>query len=355
MARYDSVRFPESISQGATSGPLYTTDVTNSDSGGEGRVSVWEHGRMTYEVGHATKGEDHVAELIAFFRCRRGRLYAFRFKDWDDYKADGEPTSLIGTITAGDQPGISSTRVAYDLTVDTSHFPPHDNPYDDRYFYFPIPFGVYDSASIDITYTITITSTEGGGGPQIVCTYAIQTAVDHDADFTPTDHTTTMTDGSGFLLDAVNAVAPNYNPLHPEQNLLRLECWMGGGLLDVGTADIHSMTLNLHASGSGPSDQQLYQLIKRYDDGVNAEDRIIQAPIDSITLLDGASPATGATIDYTTGLVLISPPPSGALTWSGEFDVVCRFDTDKMEISAEGGIDQIVSTWNNVPLIEVIV
>jgi uncharacterized protein (TIGR02217 family) len=35
-----------------------------------------------------------IDELIAFFRARRGKAYGFRFKDWTDYKATGQP---IGT------------------------------------------------------------------------------------------------------------------------------------------------------------------------------------------------------------------------------------------------------------------
>jgi uncharacterized protein (TIGR02217 family) len=35
-----------------------------------------------------------IDDLIAFFRARRGKAYGFRFKDWTDYKADGQ---LLGT------------------------------------------------------------------------------------------------------------------------------------------------------------------------------------------------------------------------------------------------------------------
>jgi uncharacterized protein (TIGR02217 family) len=53
-------------------------------------------------VAHGLKKREQVAELIAFFRARRGRAYGFRFKDWTDYQAlaqslgvgDGAATSF---------------------------------------------------------------------------------------------------------------------------------------------------------------------------------------------------------------------------------------------------------------------
>jgi uncharacterized protein (TIGR02217 family) len=156
----------------------------------------------------------------------------------------------------------------------------------------------------------------------------------------------------------VNAVAASASPLRPGESLLTVELWMGGALFDVGTADIHNMTLNLHvadpgAIGDGNPAQERYQLLKRYDDGVNTDDRWIQAPIDAITLKDGIVTATGATVDYATGLVTISPPPANTLTWSGAFDVVCRFDTDQMNLSIDGAPDGYIGNWESIPLIEV--
>jgi uncharacterized protein (TIGR02217 family) len=38
--------------------------------------------------------QPQIDELIAFFRARRGKAYSLRFKDWTDYKANGQ---LLGT------------------------------------------------------------------------------------------------------------------------------------------------------------------------------------------------------------------------------------------------------------------
>ena len=46
---------------------------------------------------------------------------------------------------------------------------------------------------------------------------------------------------------------------------------------------------------------------------------------------------TAFTLDTTTGIVTFtgSPIPKGSdvLTWSGEFDVPCRFSSDKLEVT----------------------
>jgi uncharacterized protein (TIGR02217 family) len=69
-------------------------------------------------VAHGLKKREQVAELIAFFRARRGRAYGFRFKDWTDYQAfaqslgigDGSTTSfqLVNHYASG---GIVETRL----------------------------------------------------------------------------------------------------------------------------------------------------------------------------------------------------------------------------------------------------
>ncbi len=57
---------------------------------------------------------------------------------------------------------------------------------------------------------------------------------------------------------------------------------------------------------------------------------------------------------YTSGgTAALYPQPADALTWSGEFDIPVRFDTDQLDveiISRSGG--QLVMGWDNVPLIE---
>jgi uncharacterized protein (TIGR02217 family) len=102
MTGFHEVRFPPDISYGASGGPGYSTSVVTTVSGHERRNANWAAARGRWNVAHGLKKREQVAELIAFFRARRGRAYGFRFKDWSDYQAlaqslgvgDGATTSF---------------------------------------------------------------------------------------------------------------------------------------------------------------------------------------------------------------------------------------------------------------------
>lgn len=98
MAFHD-VRFPDSIAEGAEGGPGYSTSVAESSGGNEQRNANWSAALCRWNVGTGLKDGDGVADLIAFFRLRLGKLHAFRFKDWQDYDM---PRQTIGTTGSGD-------------------------------------------------------------------------------------------------------------------------------------------------------------------------------------------------------------------------------------------------------------
>ena len=107
-----------------------------------------------------------------------------------------------------------------------------------------------------------------------------------------------------------------------------------------------------------PSSGQ-YQMYKVYEAAIGfSEIRKISKPVtgtvqvfrtrDSVTTdITGAS-----SINYTTGVVTITGHVSGDVyTWSGEFDVPCRFDTDRMPISIpEFG----AYSWGQIPIKELL-
>ena len=51
----------------------------------------WAEARGRWDVASGLKKQAQIDELIAFFRARMGKAYGFRFKDWTDYKASGQP------------------------------------------------------------------------------------------------------------------------------------------------------------------------------------------------------------------------------------------------------------------------
>lgn len=96
---FHEIRFPPALSLGATGGPERRTDIVTLANGYEERNSPWSQSRRRYDAGVGMRTLDDLAELIAFFEARRGRLHGFRWKDWMDWKS-GMPSA---PILPGDQ------------------------------------------------------------------------------------------------------------------------------------------------------------------------------------------------------------------------------------------------------------
>lgn len=99
-----------------------------------------------------------------------------------------------------------------------------------------------------------------------------------------------------------------------------------------------------------------FQLIKTYDlSGGVINQRDIKKPVNGTILIAVSGGAqvetTDYTIDYTTGIVTFvsAPASSASITWGGEFDVPCRFDTDELQLS----MDFYGHGSTGVPVIEV--
>lgn len=102
---FHEVQFPTSLSFGSSGGPERRTDIVTLSNGSEERNAPWAHARRRYDAGIGMRSLDDIAELIAFFEARSGQLYAFRWKDWSDYKS-GLPSADIAfddqVIATGD-------------------------------------------------------------------------------------------------------------------------------------------------------------------------------------------------------------------------------------------------------------
>ena len=96
---FHDVRFPARLSFGSSGGPERRTDIVALASGAEERNTPWAHSRRRYDAGIGLRSLDDLADLIAFFEARRGRLHAFRWKDWADFKS----CAPSGSVTPYDQ------------------------------------------------------------------------------------------------------------------------------------------------------------------------------------------------------------------------------------------------------------
>ncbi|MFC5419660.1 TIGR02217 family protein [Bosea eneae] len=105
MSGFHEVRFPTGIARGARGGPERLTQVVTLASGREVRNSRWAHSRRRYDAGFGIRTLDALAEVVAFFEERRGRLYGFRWRDQLDWKScapSATPAASDQQIGVGD-------------------------------------------------------------------------------------------------------------------------------------------------------------------------------------------------------------------------------------------------------------
>lgn len=88
-----------------------------------------------------------------------------------------------------------------------------------------------------------------------------------------------------------------------------------------------------------------FQMVKRYTTASTNHDRDITKPVNGTLIITGG---TGVSVDYATGIVTVS---SGTPTsWTGEFDVPARFDTDQMRTSI---LAYQLHSWGQIPVVEI--
>ncbi|UWQ16984.1 DUF2460 domain-containing protein [Jannaschia sp. M317] len=84
---FHEIQFPPRLSLGSVGGPERLTEIVAMANGHEERNTPWAHSRRRYDAGVGMRSLDDIADLIAFFEARRGRLFGFRWKDWSDHKS----------------------------------------------------------------------------------------------------------------------------------------------------------------------------------------------------------------------------------------------------------------------------
>ena len=114
MGAFHEVLFPLDVALGAAGGPERVTEVVTTASGREERNTRLADSRRRWDAGFGVKTLTALAEVVAFFEERRGRLYGFRWRDRLDHSS-GPPgaalTPLDQEIGEGD-----STTATFALT-----------------------------------------------------------------------------------------------------------------------------------------------------------------------------------------------------------------------------------------------
>lgn len=104
MSFHDTL-FPAALSFGSSGGPERRTEIIALANGHEARNATWAHARRRYDAGLGLRSLDDVHEVLSFFEARRGMLYAFRWKDWADWKScapSAEISPIDQEIAVGD-------------------------------------------------------------------------------------------------------------------------------------------------------------------------------------------------------------------------------------------------------------
>lgn len=290
MSFIETPRFPEGIAYGAVGGPGFSTSVIVLKSGFEQRNAEWSASRCRYEVSHAAKTKADFDAVANFFRVVKGRAYGFRFKDFADYQA----SFTEGILGTGYGTGLPAYQMAKKYASGSA--------YDTRTIKKPVS-GTCSFKRDAATLTVGASP----GNIAIDYTTGIVTFV-ADA----------SSNASGITVGTTTQVVLAANP----------------GTLTIGQL--------LHLSGFSGADAALVNNLAH-----------------AITNITGSGPYTftlatntaGKTITLGTGAGKKYPQIAEALTWSGEFDVPCRFDTDELraEIVGRGPILR----WDSIPIVEV--
>lgn len=113
---FHEVRLSEKYSLGARGGAAgHRTRIITTNSGYEYRNAEWSRTRGQWHVAFPARSPADMAEFIAFFRARQGRLYGFRFRDPSDYVATSQaiqtnPQGAVQLAKLYTSGGVTSTR-----------------------------------------------------------------------------------------------------------------------------------------------------------------------------------------------------------------------------------------------------
>ena len=270
---FHEVRLPARLAFGSTGGVERRTEIATLASGFERRSTPWALGRRRYLIGANLRSLDDMAALIAFFEARRGRLYGFRFKDFDDFKS----CVPSGTVSAGDQVlGLGDgARTVFPLIKTYGDVErPIRKPVEGS---VRVAVGGVETQGLSVDWTTGAVTLAAAPAPGVTVTAGFQfdTPVRFDTDRIETT----------------------------------LESFEAGRMAAV-------------------------PLIKTYGD---VERPIRKPVEGSVRVAVGGVETQGLSVDWTTGVVtLASAPAAGVTVTAGfQFDTPVRFDTDRIETTLE--------------------
>lgn len=114
MVDFHEVRLPDDIERGAVGGPAFKTSNTPLASGHAPVVRHWLQPLGGWDIGYGIQSLGDLDLVKAFFYCRMGSGFGFRFKDWGDFE--------IGQQEIGVGDGIKTAFQVFKRYSDGSFF-----------------------------------------------------------------------------------------------------------------------------------------------------------------------------------------------------------------------------------------
>lgn len=362
MAFLETPRFPESISVGAVGGANYKTNIVIVSSGYEQRNVAWSVARASYDVSHSVKERDDLYDLIKFFRAVKGMAHGFRFKDWSDYTV----SITEGILGTGFGNGTESYQLAKKYEA--------GDLYEIRDITKPVATGysVYKNGILLEEGTApgnyTLDTTTG------IVTFAPDSVSDINDNITQ----------SISSISKANPAVVTTSAAHGFSTGDKVKIFGVGGMTQVNnlyftvtsidsttfSIDVDSTSFGTYTSGGYVVKYGITQTnpVRVYSDAHDLENgkivkidgvvgmtevnekyfTVSNATSDSFDLLG----VDGTSYNERTsgGSIFLYPSSTDTLTWEGEFDVPCRFNTDKIDVEL---ITQNLQGWNSIPIIEI--
>lgn len=362
MSFIETPRFPENISYGASGGAEFRTDIAAVSSGFEQRNVAWSAARASYDVSHANRSAADIATLNTFFRAVKGRAHGFRFKDWADYTVssgegildagvgDGYPTyQLVKQYVAGALTDLRDIKkpVSGSVVISRNGSPATEGVAAGNYSLDTttgiVTFVADSTKSIDANVTKTISSITKAANA-VVTTSAAHGFVTGDkikltsvGGMTQVNNlyfTITYIDATSFYLNVDSSAYSVYTS--------------GGSAIKYGITQTNLVRVNSAAHGLTNGKVVYISGVAGMTEVNSLAFTVANASTDYFELTGTNGSAYTA---FTSGGTLsLFPQPADTLTFTGEFDVPCRFDVDKIAIDL---IAPSINGWNQIPIVEV--
>ena len=290
----ETPRFPDEIAKGSSFGPEYSPQPVRRFSGHEQRNQRWSLPLRKGDVGHDIQDKEIYQQILDFFNVAEGRTNVWRFKDWTDFDVTSA-RGRLGDLGVNSAAGIGHGKPDYQLNkryVNSANTT--QNP-KDRIITKPVSgqISVYRTGSLVVF----------GASPG-------QIAVD-----TTTGKITFYAD-STYNITSISKTNPAV-------------------VMSSGTALLSGHVIYVR-NANGMTQ-------------VNSLSFTVVSATTSSFILSGINATAYGT--YTaSGIAERYPQSSESLSWVGQFDTPCRFDTDHL-----AGVMHVINntSWPRIPIVEV--